>query len=135
MNKQAIRWAIAWAALAATILVVSFFRGHFELDQVASLLIFFAGAIVLVLVRPVMKRFPPKRRITVNRGPTTRIQKYLLPVGVIALFAAFAWIMTLARMVPNTQTGVAVLFFPSIGFLVLAVAAIAFRVYIWFFGD
>jgi hypothetical protein len=129
------RWIVAWGILAAAILAVISFGGHFALGQIASLLIFVAAAATLVLVRPVMKRFPPERRITFNHSRTTPIQKYLLPVGAVSIVAAFAWVMTLARSVPNSQTGVVILFFPSIALLAVGVAAIAFRVYIWFFGD
>lgn len=135
MNKRAIQWIVAWGLLVAAIFVVISFGWHLTLGVIASLLIFVASAATLILARPVMKRLPLERRITVGRSRTTPIQKYLIPIGVISIIASFAWLVSLARSVPNSQTGVVILFFPSIGLLVVGVAAIAFRVYIWFFGD
>ncbi|MDE2149051.1 MAG: hypothetical protein KGJ55_04285 [Gammaproteobacteria bacterium] len=126
---------IAWGIiLVATFVVVSHFwpstkpAGLTELTLVAI-------AVGLVLVRPVMKKYPPERRITISSSKVASFQKYLLPVGAAAVLAGFAWAIVFARIVPNSQTGFDIQFFPSIALLFLGIAAIAFRVWIWFFGD
>lgn len=135
MNRRTMRWLIAWGVLAAAIFVSSFFWGRVNIGQIASFLIFVVAAIALVLARPLMKRFPSERRVAVDFGKTNRFQKYLLPVGGGAVLAGFVWVIAFAHAVPDSQSGVLILFFPSISLLVFGVSAIAFRIYVWFFGD
>ncbi|WP_156396174.1 MULTISPECIES: hypothetical protein [unclassified Caulobacter] len=135
MEKQTARWGVAWGILAIAIIAVVSFGSRFPFGQLASAMVFFVAAATLILVRPIIKRSPLNRRIVVDRSRNTFVQKILLPVGVLSICAAFIWILVLARNVPNSDAGVVILFVPSITLLVVGVAAIAFRVYIWFFGS
>jgi hypothetical protein len=108
---------------------------HGQVSQITSLFLFAVGAIVLVLGRRIMRRFPVERRVTLKLGKIASIQGYLLPGGIVAIIASFFWMIAFARVFPDSPAGVTFLFLPSVILLVFGVGAVTFRVYIWFLGE
>jgi hypothetical protein len=135
MSRQTLRWVLAWTVLAVAVVVAVLWSKNHHLGLVAQLVIFVVGVLTLVRGRTVLKRFPPERRITVDRRRIGLIERYLVPGGVISFVAGLAWMLAFARLIPDSKLGVAFLFGPSIALVVLGCVAIWFRVIIWLFGD
>jgi hypothetical protein len=108
---------------------------HLQFGQAVSAIVFVVGAVTLILVRPALSRAPPSRRISIAHPQGPAFRRFLLPVGAIAIGAAFVWVIAFATAVPDSNAGIAILFGPSITLLIVGVSAIAFRVYVWFFDS
>jgi hypothetical protein len=135
VRKQTIRWSIAWAILVLTVVIAFLVSRYVQLSQLVSLLGLVAAALTLIAVRPIMKRFPRERRISIDGRRIGRFQGYLVPCGAAAIVISFVWMSAFSRIVPDNTMGIAILAIPSFSLVILGVVAIAFRVFVWFLGE
>lgn len=126
---------IVWSMVVVALFVVFNLWPGIQPGPVENFLILVAVGVGMVVARPALKRVPPEKRITISSRKTASFQKYLAPAGVAAIATSLVLAVALGRMVHNSPVGVVILFVPSFALGLLGVAAIVFRVFIWFFGD
>ncbi|MGD0189821.1 MAG: hypothetical protein ABSD74_03665 [Rhizomicrobium sp.] len=134
MNRNLLRWIIAFVILIAVLVALLPLKRYVGAAPLSPLLVAVIATIALIFARRYLRRFPAGRgtwRVSQKQYVWSNI---LAVIGGILVVAAFCWIAIGVRMVPDTNLGAAALFIPSLLSMTLGILFLAIRVAIWVFG-
>ncbi|HEY3949835.1 hypothetical protein [Phenylobacterium sp.] len=100
-----------------------------------GLLTITAAVVTVALVRGFLARFGGDRYASpmpVAKDQSARSRsRFLLPGGILACVGSFLWMFSVSSVAPDTDLGVALIFFPALILMTLGLFAIVARIYFW----